>query len=303
MTGRIFIAGILVFFSTLFSPQQIFAQGCSDAGFCSAGSLQASTDDDSTKKSTIALKAVYGAGEKGVTIIQLMPELEWSFGKHSSVQASIPLVMTSGKLGDHSGVGDAMISYSHAIPFNEKLNFGLTGGFRIPVGTTDQEYIGKTSLPMPYQTGLGTTDLILGGVMNYSKWQVAVGYQMVLRDNNKNTYTDFGLGYFSSNKLQRGDDALLRAGRMFDLGKLKLTPSVLAIYRVNKDIIETPFGNEIELEGSDGLTLNLNVAATWMFLDALSLRLDVGAPAVVRDYRADGLTRSSVAALAVRYHF
>ena len=234
MTGRIFIAGILVFFSTLFSPQQIFAQGCSDAGFCSAGNLQASADDDSTKKSTIALKAVYGAGEKGVTIIQLMPELEWSFGKHSSVQASIPFVMTSGKLGNYSGVGDAMISYSHAIPFNEKLNFGVTGGFRIPLGTTDEEADYTVSsvlspLPMPYQTGLGTTDLILGGVMNYSKWQVAVGYQMVLSDNNKNAYTDFGLGYFSSNKLQRGDDALLRLGRMFDLGKLKLTPSVLAI--------------------------------------------------------------------------
>jgi hypothetical protein len=284
------------------SGNKSYAQGCSDAGFCSAGNLQAVTDD-TTSNEIAALKAIYGAGEKGVIIFHLMPELEWSFNKRNALQASIPFVVTSGKLGNNSGIGDMMISYSYSVPLKEEVQLGFTGGFRIPTGSTNKSNNNFYSLPMPYQTGLGTTDLILGASLQLSGWNFALGYQMVINNNNKNSYFDTGLGYFSSRNLQRGDDALIRVGRLFKMGKLNISPSVLTIYRVNQDIIDDSSGNELKVEGSDGITLNLNLSTTYMFLDHYSLRLDAGAPLVVREKRPDGLTRSYVAALAIRRHF
>lgn len=298
-----FILGSLICLFTLTNIFHASGQGCSDAGFCSAGSLQAASGSQSEHRSMVSLKATYGAGEKGVTVFQIAPELEWVFRERHSIQASLPYVMTSGKLANHSGIGDALISYSHTIPFDEDRKLGLTLGFRLPTGTTDEPFDSTRTLPMPYQTGLGTTDLILGTSLTWHQWIMAVGVQMVLDNGNKNTYYDSGLGYFDSNGLERGNDALIRVGRLFKLGKVNITPSVLAIYRLNKDEVQDFFGNRRQLKGSDGLTLNLNLAATVPLNERFSLRADAGAPAIVRDVRADGLTRSFAASLAVRYHF
>ena len=302
------ILALFIFILVAAPVKNLNAQGCSDAGFCSAGNLQAFADGDSVRRSFVAIKTTHGAGEKGVTVFQIAPELEWVISNRHSVQASVPYVFTSGNLGEHHGLGDAILSYSYSKQLNEKAKLGLTAGFRIPTGTTDEEadYTVPSvvlALPMPYQTGLGTTDLILGTSLNFRNTSVALGYQMVLDNNNKNRYYDAGLGYFSSNLLERGDDALLRVGQTFSIKKLQLTPSALMIYRVNKDVITDLSGNKVELKGSDGLTFNLNLAAQIPLGKMFSIRLDAGAPLLVRDTRADGLTRSFAASLSVRYHF
>jgi hypothetical protein len=149
---------------------------------------------------------------------------------------------------------------------------------------------------MPYQTGLGTTDLVVGVSSTYDAWSVALGYQRVLVNNNRNAYVDDGTGYFTSKDYERGDDAILRVGRSIAIDNINIAPSLLAIYRVQQDRV---MGERVE--GSDGLTLNLALAASTSIADRMNLRLDAAAPVLVRKVRADGLTRALVVSLGLTY--
>ncbi|MFM7775330.1 MAG: hypothetical protein ACKO9V_10930, partial [Candidatus Kapaibacterium sp.] len=162
-----------------------------------------------------------------------------------------------GSLGTNGGPGDASVNYSHGIYARDGLEMGLTAGVRVPTGTTDARRSDGRAFPMPYQTGLGTTDVVIGVNATMDRWSVTAGYQRVLVDRNNNTYEDDGLGYFTSAQLRRGDDAMLRAARRFEVEGVAVLPSVLAIYRVQGDRVRNRF-----VEGSDGLTLNAAVAAS-----------------------------------------
>jgi len=288
-----------------------FSQGCSDAGFCSAGSLKSPSGTDSVLTSTASVKAVYGLGEQGVVNVQLIPEVDIRINTKSSIQASVPFVFASGDLGSTNGVGDVILSYSISLPEKNNFKYSFTAGTRLPTGTTNHDYKSMFSLPMPYQTGLGTVDLIVGASARYKKWNAAVGYQKVIYHNNNNDYLHYSIivdnesqnDYFESRNLKRGDDVLIRAGRLFAFRKITFTPGVLAIYRVNKDKITNISGKEIALDGSDGLTLNITGTLLVPAGNSFSFLAEAGAPVIVRDTRADGLTRSMVMSLAVRYHF
>jgi hypothetical protein len=285
-------------------------QGCSDAGFCSAGNLRAGVHEDSTEISIISLKAVYGIGEEGVSIVHVVPELNWQMSPRSGLQMSIPFVFTSGDLGSISGAGDVLLAYTYSLKPGERWSSSASIGARLATGKTDQTDGTFYSLPMPYQTGLGTYDLILGwSMVNKHKLSLATGVQLVLSDDNKNNFLYYpGIGteelaYFQSNKLRRGNDALLRAGYKISIRDISITPGMLAIYRFTQDRITDITGKEVDLEGSDGLTLNFTAAASVPMEEKLSIVIEAGAPVIVRDVRADGLTRSLVASLALRYHF
>lgn len=296
----------------LFSIQVTLGQGCSDAGFCSAGSLKTTAGSDSIPVSTVALKFSYGSGEEGVNIVQLNPELNWDLSTRFSVQAAIPYVITSGDLGSNSGIGDLLVNATYKFHQTEAFTLRGSVGGKLPTGNTDESFADGVSFPMPYQTGLGTYDLIAGISASYKNWLFAAGYQGVLKNENKNSFLYARLplteienasGYFESNLLDRGDDVLFRVSRSFKLNKTGITPGILAIYRIQKDKITNFTGNEVALDGSDGLTLNLTVSSELRLNKLFSLLIEAGAPLVVRDVRADGLTRSFVASASLRYHF
>jgi hypothetical protein len=273
------------------------AQGCSDAGVCTMGTMRSATHDrDTSAYASVTLTPSYGAGEQGVAIVQVLPEVEWRVAHLVTLRASLPLMYTSGSLGTNSGIGDAVFSVSRTFQLSDDVGMGLTLGTRLPTGTTNAVYTATASLPMPYQTGLGTTDLVVGVSSTFDRWSVALGYQRVLANNNLNTYVDQGLDYFTSKDYQRGDDAILRIGRAIPIADIDLVPSVLAIYRVQQDRV---MGERVE--GSDGLTLNLALAASASIADRMNLRFDVAAPVIVRKVRADGLTRALVVSLSLAY--
>ncbi len=275
------------------------AQGCSDAGVCTMGTMRSATHDrDTSAYASVTLTPSFGAGEQGVAIVQVLPEVEWRVGRLMTLRASLPLMYTSGSLGTNSGIGDAVVSVSRTLALSDEVDMGLTLGTRLPTGTSDAGSTSTASLPMPYQTGLGTTDLVVGVSSTYDAWSVALGYQRVLVNNNRNAYVGTGAGtdYFTSKDYERGDDAILRVGRMISVDNITFVPSLLAIYRVQQDRV---LGERVE--GSDGLTLNLALAASTPIADRLSLRGDAAAPVLVRKVRADGLTRGFVVALGLRY--
>lgn len=297
------ITGVLVF-----ATPRLAAQGCSDAGVCTIGTVQAGFDDNFDdnvdaeykvpKLLHLQLQTVYGAGENGVSIVQVVPEASWTAASPITrgiltIQASLPWAYATGSLGSNSGVGDAMISVSNTALIDHNTNVGLTVGMRLPTGTTNATTAGSP-LPMPYQTGLGTTDLLLGASASMGPWALALGYQHVAVNGNTNAFTDSGSGYFSSKDLERGDDAVVRLTYAFNAGDLAITPSVLAIYRLHADRVAGA-----EVSGSRGLTLNAAVAGRYVLSHAVDLRIDLAMPLRVREVRPDGLTRGFVAALTV----
>lgn len=277
-------------------------QGCSDAGFCSAGTMQNHNgQDEYLNQSSVSANLNYGVGEQGVGIIQLVPEINIGFFTATQLQVKVPFMAVNGNIGSNSGVGDVIVSLSQKLPIDLKDgDILITAGTRLPLGTTDEKDNDR-ALPMPYQTGLGTWDGIGGISVRIKQWKISSGVQWVMNDQNKNgflravwTDNEDAQKYFESNKLRRGNDALLRIDRSMKVGKLVITPGVLTIYRLNKDSYVNALGKRTNITGSDGLTLNLNLSADIKLNDKAALNLLAAFPALIRDRRPDGLTRSMV---------
>ena len=292
------IGGIVMFAAMcLAGAPSVRAQGCSDAGICTMGSMRTGATTTAQQRTIYtSLSSSIGIGEQGVTILHAVPEVTLPLFDNGILRASIPLVRASGSLGTNEGIGDASINYTHSLYRDDDMEMGLTAGMRVATGTTNAERSTGKALPMPYQTGLGTTDLVVGLSAIIDQWTLAAGYQRVVVDRNSNTYHDEGLGYFTSHQLRRGDDAMLRVSRRFEVGGVDLAPSVLAIYRVQGDRVMN-----VNVEGSSGLTLNVAFAAMTSISERFNLRLDLASPIVVRKVRADGLTRAFVATLEMSY--
>lgn len=282
----------------------IRAQGCSDAGVCSIGSSHSITDDstsiDSSATSSVSLTASLGMGEQGVSIFQIIPELNIGITKKISLQARIPFMAISGNLDDVTGIGDVVMGLSFIANKKPSTNTVIYGGIKIPLSDANEKEKNR-SLPMPYQVGIGTLDFIGGISHSFYNWQTTVGYQHVLDNGNKNEFTRSlwaenkdAQKYFESNGFIRGNDASLNVEYNFKIKKVSIAPGVLAIYRINKDQILDTNNVHYAIKGSDGITLNITGDATYEIGKKSTLRFQFGFPVIVRDVRADGLTRSFV---------
>jgi len=283
------------------------SQGCSDAGFCSIGAMK-SQSNAGEKASSIGLSVTLGAGERSTTI--LIPQIEGRLfvGSKSYFELKIPVNRGSGDLGDHTGLGDPIINYTRTIASKKNITIDATAGLRISTGNASATDKFGNPLPMPYQSNLGTTDLILGASASLGKYlSLAAGYQQPLFQYNENGYLPTMIDmpaneYFASRKLERRGDVLLRAEGRYQWKHLGVAAGPLFIFHLGEDKITLDDGSQIALQGSDGLTVNI---AGSIFYTMKRLRFDLaaGTPMVVRDYRPDGLTRSFVITPRVTYLF
>lgn len=308
------------------------AQGCSDAGVCTAGPIgQPALMQDSAvggpKRHYVRLQYSYAIGEQGVVIMQVVPELSIGLTDRLAIQAKLPYVMADGDLGQNSGIGDLVATASYGfIKLDDK---DLTGvlGMRIPTGRFVPESFEKATygptahpLPMPYQVGLGTTDLLFGLQYRYERISAAIAYQHVLKQDNQSTFlhrywadVPAAASYFESFALERADDAVLRLQYGVPFGRLILQPGLLGILHMGKDsrledpnaldlILDRPVQRR-EIDGSEGLTLNLTADLRYQLNSSWWLEASMGSPLVVREVRPDGLTRALVANVGLRYAF
>lgn len=291
------------------------AQGCSDAGVCTAGPIgDIVTGGDSTATAQEPPHSVrstfsYAIGERGVVILQVVAQLDLQLTDRISMQAKMPWIRASGDLGTNSGIGDPVITGSYRIHATRHSRLDATLGIKLPVNDANAEFDGKP-LPMPYQTSLGTTDLLSGLSYRSGRWQAALAYQHVLLQGNNNEFRHavwmddmHAVGYFESWELRRANDAVARIQYKFPIGRLALQPGILAIQHLGKDErLETPVDpagmlripEPTKVDGSEGLTLNLTLDAQYKLSDHWVLLFAYGSPVVVRDVRPDGLTRSLV---------
>lgn len=294
--------------------KDLHAQGCSDAGFCTIGNLAQQTDTNE-HRNNITLQLPVGLGDEDVIIFAPAIQYDHSFNRHWSFQTKLTANYADGNLGNIAAIGDLYLSGTYIFPSKEKWNWSATFGIKLPLNQSNLKAEGL-SLPMQYQSSLGTVDLISGLSAFNTNWQFSAGWQQPVSGTNGNNFLPIywasgnkaveAAAYIPSNDFNRRGDVLLRGLYRKKLnGKFSFNTGVLAIYHLGKDtyIDGNISSRPIEIKGSDGLTLNASAAA-WLKLNKkTTIGLTAAIPLVVRDLRPDGLTRSFVFSPEISWNF
>lgn len=304
MKSIIFI--LILLFSISITPKS-FSQGCSDAGFCSLGSLNASHYDSMDLKYSNQFKigGSYGKADHDIAVYGGFLEFHKDVNSCSSFDVRLTYLAQKNDLASSSGLSDLYLNTNWLIVKDLFFTFGCKLALRDGNNDVDGNY-----LPMDFQTSLGTFDLILGFKYQFKGFQLFLAGQQPL-NNNKNkflaeSYPAFSgfRAYQSTNNYRRKGDILFRAAYPFALTeKITVTPSLLPIFHLANDEFTNILGIKESIEGSQGLTLNANLFIDFALNTRNKIELSFGMPLVVRDSRPDGLTRKYVAGLEYGIRF
>ncbi|NJO91378.1 MAG: hypothetical protein HC831_22250 [Chloroflexia bacterium] len=294
---------LLVFYQVvivlaIISPFKLLSQGCSDAGFCTVQSVKpGATDSLYSKPNTFKAGLTYGIAQYQVSVFSPYAEYTRKLGAKFSVTTRLIFALRNGKLATTYGLADALVSANYII--NKKLQ--MVAGAKLPVNSANKTKNGL-SLPMTYQTSLGTADIILGMSYDLNLFVITTAWQQPVAQN-KNTFlfNDYPLsvlneGYLSTNQYERKGDVLLRLSHQTNFGSTKysLISSILPIYHLGNDTYKNNSGERITIVGSEGLTLNLNLFFNYKLNENNLLEFTAGAPVIARKSRPDGLSQFSL---------
>ncbi len=260
-------------------------------------------------KYSFQLSTAYGIGDRNTSVITTQVEGNFRIINNKLfAQIKLPYNFINGNLGSVNGLGDVTGSFTYIPISKSKSSLSITAGIKIP---TNNANLSKDSLalPMVYQTSLGSTDILLGAKYSYKKWDLTVGYQHAFNSNkngylNRSNINDSSTynSYFESKELKRADDGICRINRNFAYKKINASAGLLAIYHLANDTYTNAMGERVKSIGSEGLTLNINLAGSYTISKKLSVILIYASPIVVRKARPDGLTRSLVAIIGLKYN-
>lgn len=302
----------LLIFSVIVLKNQSNAQGCSDAGFCTIYSIKNNTKSigKEEKNNELAFGFNFGKGERSTSVYTWEVEYTRTITERTSLTGKLGYSAIRGELANTIGLTDLFLSVNHAFDTKRKWQKSFVIGFKLPFDKSD---IVKDDvhLPMPYQTSLGTTDLILGLNFIRNSFGATLAVQQPLKPINGNqflpeNYPNVPLAnrYLPSYEFSRKGDVLLRFSYNFDLNKkFSIRPSLLSIYHEANDTYLSVNKVRTEIAKSAGLTLNANVFADYRLNNRSNFELVLGTPFVVRTNRPDGLTRSFVASIEYRFGF
>lgn len=291
---------------SVFLNHYSYGQGCSDAGFCTLDSFKPHGGDSvKSVNSQIKIGASYGKADKNILAYGSYLEFNRQLNDKLGIDFKLTALAQNGNDIFVFGLSDIFLSANYKA--GEKLK--LTVGAKIPLTQADKS-LDNLPLPMDYQSGLGTFDLILGMGYEIKKFQMVAAIQQPLTQNNNmylaNLYPkDSKLRQFqSTNKFKRSGDVLLRVSYPVSLHtKIKITPGILPIFHLANDKYTDENGVEWEIDGSQGLTLNGNLYLDYEINRTNIIQINMGMPFIVRDVRPDGLTRSFIANLEYRIKF
>ncbi|WP_428224929.1 hypothetical protein [Flavobacterium sp.] len=274
--------------------QSFWAQGCSDAGFCSVGNPFKVAQQN--VKNQLEIGAGYGLGEEGTTIVNSYLSYTRLFSEKFGVNAKFTGQMANGDFGTRANVGDVFLTGNYKFnPNSDNAKWSGLLGLKIPL-TGANDKINNVSLPMPYQSSLGTFDIIAGVETSLKKFDFNLAAQIPLNDNKNSYLTSLAptAKFESTNLFHRQPDVLFRSTYklLFANEKLTLKPNLLFIYHLGNDSYENQFGKRVTIEKSSGLTINGNVIANYKLGESSSIETSLAGPFLFRESRPDGLTRS-----------
>jgi hypothetical protein len=297
-----------------------FSQGCSDAGFCTMGAMK--PDQNFMKRNDFKLRTLDLNQYLGLThfkdfIHVTNAEVNFVGFKKYTFQAKIPYFYIKGKLGQNDGLGDFSLCATRPLVTAKKYSLNFTIGTKIPTNKALAK-VGNATLPMYYQTSLGTFDFVTGVSLSMKGWLFATGYQQVLYSVNENDFKwapfkELGLfevakQYHASVALKRGKDIMFRVEKNFNYSKFNFYVGLLDVWRLNEDEVTNPSTGKRDLV-SDALGTSKGHALT--LLTGLGYNLSVKSSLIAmygdklfnRQYNTDGLSRENVFTLGYQYKF
>lgn len=296
---------IFLIIATILIATVSFAQGCSDAGICSIG--HGFQTADKNFKNNVEIAIILGAGESDVKYFSPFISYTRQVNEKLELSTKVTFSTANGSFGKRGSFGDAFLIGKYAFAAKNKKQWSALLGWKFPF-TTSNLKINRYSLPLDYQSSLGTFDLFLGTNYKYKKWDFNAAVQIPVFNNNKNSYFKEFSGtddFPTTNLFERKSDALFRTTYTLSTKNQKFTfkPNLLFIYHLGEDSYENIFGKRINYVGSKGLTINGNLISAYNINLQKSIELSLATPFVVRDIRPDGLTRSFVLSLQYKYSF
>lgn len=282
---------------------EFYAQGCSDAGFCTLNGTK--PNHSSEEKNQFKVGISYGGADNNISILGNYVEYSRQITENFGVDAKVTSISQSGNGISNFGLSDIFLN-TH---YKTSQNINFIAGAKIPLSDANK-IKNNLVLPMDYQSSLGTFDLILGIGYDIKKLQLVVALQQPLTQN-RNAFVAEGYptnsairNFQTTNQFKRKGDVLFRASYPLKLSeKLTFTPSILPIYHLANDQYTDLLGATKEIKGSQGFTLNGNAYLDYNINQKNALQLNLGVPFVVRDSRPDGLTRTYIANLEYKIKF
>ena len=316
---------ILLLFCLVIVHFHAFAQGCSDAGFCTMGAMK--PDQPYNKKIAVKLRSMEISFYRGTTtltpiIYVATADMNFSLNRKNTFQIKIPFQHVEGRLAKTSSLSDLSLCFTRNIYSSDKFDLNWSLGGKIPTNRSDFSTPEGNALPMYYQTSLGTWDIISGISLINRHWLIATGIQIPLNQNNNqfdwhrwdanNPNPDpdeqaYVQKYANATNLARGTDIMLRVERNFRLSRFNFSVGLLPIYRITADQITNFKGvrTSYDLKGNEarGLAMSWITTAGYSFNVRSGIRLLVGHKIVQREFSPDGLTRELVASFTYIYRF
>jgi hypothetical protein len=308
------LSKLFIFLLSMNTSYQIKAQGCSDAGFCTLNSFKPATTAvtfDSilaqpiTYFNQIKVGASVGKADMNITAIGFYIEYNRLFNDKLSADVKVTGLSQNGQNISATGISDAYLNLNYR-PIS---NLGFTGGLKLPF-TQGNYKINAISLPMDYQSSLGTFDILFGISYMVKRFQLVAALQQPITQNKNSYLSEIHLpgsiygGFTTTNKFKRAGDVLLRASYPIKIGeKFTISPSILGIYHLTQDKFTDMNGVERSITGSEGFTLNGVVFIDYALNERSALQLNAGMPFIIRKVRPDGLTRAFVLTLEYKHKF
>ncbi len=297
---------ILCFMFVVGIQLHVKAQGCSDAGICTISSFKPNglTHAD-TIVTSLKIGINIGSADNNISVLGNYIEYERNIHHNLGINAKLTSLSQSGNGISVWGLSDIFLSGNYRVW--KQLNMIL--GVKVPL-TDANKTKDQLPLPMDYQSSLGTIDGIFGLGYTLNNLQAMVGYQHPFIQN-ENTFDherypeeSIFRNFQSTNKFKRSSDLLGRVAYAIPImEKLRVTPSILAVYHMKDDSYKSGQVKVETITDSKGLTVNGNLYIDYVICMHQAVQFSVGAPFVVRKVRPDGLTRGFVAGLEYKYTF
>jgi hypothetical protein len=311
--GKLTKAVVAFILAAIILINQLSAQGCSDAGVCTLHSIKNNAEGHESKNgknNDLSIGFAYGKGERSTNNYTGYIEYTRTITRKTSVTGKLGYSFINGELANTSGLTDLFLSVNHAFDTKGKWQKSFVIGLKLPFDEADISRNG-IHLPMPYQTSLGTTDLVLA--INYSRknFGATLAVQQPLKPINENKFLPgdypsqpLTLKYWPTNEFSRKGDIVGRVSYNFKTReRVSIRPSLLGIYHEANDTYLDNNKVRRAIFNSRGLTLNANVFVDYRLNKGSGFEFSLGTPFVIRDQRPDGLTRSFVASLEYQFSF